>query len=602
MPKATDSVIFSEIEQEILETALRNPELSNSEIADRTGARLTLVRDTRRSYEDEVELSEAAADAAEDAAATPPPGIDAADLSQTQVAILEVLEAEPDLSNAELADRTGARMALVRDTRAEYGEAVTTAESGTGDDADADTDDTDAADAEPSETQAAILESAAAEPDLSNAELADRTGARITLVRDTLREFDIEDVAATDRSTTDESTTDESTTDEPATADTTPEIDTEAFSETQIDIIEAALDDPESTNADIAARTGTRITLVRDTIRAYESDGDGTDTGTETDHTGTDSETDHTGTDSETESDADGTDVLADVDTEAFSETQLDVLETALQEPALSNAEIADRTDTRIALVRDTLFDYEYDEKPWAGEPDEADDDADDETASEPSTPTSEEPELPETTASDLLSPAERAILETALQEPELTNAEIAARTDTRLTLVRDTRRNYEAAVDLAAPTDDSETSGDADATGASATDEPELPETTDSELLSPAERAILETALQEPELTNAAIADRTDTRITLVRDTRRAYEAAVDLADDGESAAAETDETAEAAETTETTEIDETAETTETAEPAASTGGSEGGSNTGLLIALLVGLLLVIVLAVTLL
>jgi len=154
MPKTTDSVIFSEIEREILETALQNPALSNSEIADRTGARLTLVRDTRRTYEDEVELSEAAAEAAEAAdAARSPAGVDDADLSETQVAILEALQADPTLSNAEVADRTGARMALVRDTRAEYGEAVTAAETAADDSEDADTDDTtDTAD-EPSEAR-----------------------------------------------------------------------------------------------------------------------------------------------------------------------------------------------------------------------------------------------------------------------------------------------------------------------------------------------------------------------------------------------------------------------------------------------------------------
>jgi len=54
MGKTTDSVIFSDAEQEILEIALQNPALSNSEIADQTGYRLALIRDTRRQYEDEL--------------------------------------------------------------------------------------------------------------------------------------------------------------------------------------------------------------------------------------------------------------------------------------------------------------------------------------------------------------------------------------------------------------------------------------------------------------------------------------------------------------------------------------------------------------------
>ena len=620
MPKTTDSVIFSDIEQEILETALRNPELSNSEIADRTGARLTLVRDTRRNYEDEVELSEAAAEAAE--TPDPPAGVDDSDLSDTQLAILEALQAEPTLSNAEIADRTGARIALVRDTRTEYGEAVTAAESAADDDAgDADDDSADADDG-PSETQAEILELAAAEPNLSNAELADRTDNRITLVRDTLREFD-----------------------------------TDAFSDTQVDIIETALDDPELTNAEIADRTGSRITLVRDTIRAYDSEGDGSD---------------DTETGADTSDESDTADVLADVDTDAFSETQLNVLETALANPELTNAEIAAETGTRIALVRDTRFDHEYDEKPWAGdvdEPDDGDDDEGGEAATE-STPTSTEPELPETTASELLSAAEREILETALEDPELTNAEIADETGSRITLVRDTRRTYEDAVDLAEPTDDAdatetavggepeelpettdsellsdaerevletalenpestnaeiadetgsritlvrdtrrtyedavdlaEPTDDADATETAVGGEPEeLPETTDSELLSDAEREVLETALENPELTNAEIAEQTGSRITLVRDTRRSYEDAVDLADgDGSGGEPTADSTPESAEVDQT-EAADAAESTGSAEPA---GGSEGGLNTGLIVALLIGLLLVIAIAASLL
>ena len=560
MPKTTDSVIFSDIEQEILETALRNPELSNSEIADRTGARLTLVRDTRRNYEDEVELSEAAAEAAE--TPDPPAGVDDADLSDTQLAILEALQAEPTLSNAEIADRTGARIALVRDTRTEYGEAVTAAESAADDDAgDADDDSADADDG-PSETQAEILELAAAEPNLSNAELADRTDNRITLVRDTLREFDTDATADSGTSAADRST---------------PAIDTDAFSDTQVDIIETALDDPELTNAEIADRTGSRITLVRDTIRAYDSEGDGSD---------------DTETGADTSDESDTADVLADVDTDAFSETQLNVLETALANPELTNAEIADETGTRIAFVRDTRFDHEYDEKPWAGdvdEPDDGDDDEGGEAATE-STPTSTEPELPETTASELLSAAEREILETALEDPELTNAEIADETGSRITLVRDTRRTYEDAVDLAEPTDD------ADATETAVGGEPEeLPETTDSELLSDAEREVLETALENPESTNAEIAEETGSRITLVRDTRRSYEDAVDLADgDGSGGEPTADSTPESAEVDQTGAAD-AAESTGSAEPA---GGSEGGLNTGLIVALLIGLLLVIAIA----
>ena len=569
MPKTTDSVIFSEIEREILETALQSPELSNSEIADRTGARLTLVRDTRRAYEDEVELSEAAAEAAEAAeAAAPPAGVDDADLSETQVAILEAIQADPTLSNAEVADRTGARMTLVRDTRAEYGEAVTTA--GPAGDADADDDDpTAATDDRPSETQATILEMAAAEPELSNAEIADRTNNRITLVRDTLQEFDIDAPADTGTATDSATSVD---------AGLTPEADTDALSETQVEIIETARENPESTNAEIAERTGSRITLVRDTVREYESDSDGANTGSDTG--GTDMESD-------TEADSGREDVLADVDTDAFSATQLDVLETALRNPELTNAEIAEQTGTRITFVRDTRFDHEYDEKPWVGNlEDPGDDEADDDAADESTTTSSEPDELPETTASELLSAAERAILEAALDDPALTNAEIAEETGTRIALVRDTRRTYEDAVDLAESTDDA-----ADESTTTSSEPDELPETTASELLSAAERAILEAALDDPALTNAEIAEETGTRIALVRDTRRTYEDAVDPADGDESTGATaTDSVAESIEP----------DSAESAGSADHAGGSTGGLNTGVLIALLIGLLVVLVLVVS--
>src|SRR6056297_944132 len=123
MPNTTDSVIFSETEREILETALQNPDLSNAEIAEETGTRITLVRDTRANYEDEVEL---AADVVDEGSETPT-AVDDAELSQTQAEILEQVASDPTMLNAEIAEKTGARVALVRDTREEYQDAIDTA-------------------------------------------------------------------------------------------------------------------------------------------------------------------------------------------------------------------------------------------------------------------------------------------------------------------------------------------------------------------------------------------------------------------------------------------------------------------------------------------
>jgi len=577
MPKTTDSVIFSDVEQTILEAALQNPDLSNAEIAERTGARLTLVRDTRANYEDDVELAEDVAERAEEStelAAT----VDDADLSETQAEILDAVAGDPTLSNAEIADETGARIALVRDTRAEYGDAVeATAESAdeSADDA-AESSSTEAA--EPSDRQAAILELAAENPDMTNAEIAAETGARITLVRDTRSEFG---GATAETEAVD------------SAAESAAEIDTDGFSETQIELLETVAANPELTNAEIADETGTRITLVRDTISQHESDD--SDTAAE-----------------ETTASDDDTDVLADVDTAAFSGAQLEILEIALSNPELTNGEIADETGSRIALVRDTLYEHEYDDKPWDKDLDDDGDDADTDEDDEVATPSEEPIEMPETTASDLLSEAERAILEAALSNPELTNAEIAEETGARLTLVRDTRATYEAVVDLPDEADNAAESGSADT---DTTGEP-----------TERQREILEAIGSDPERTNAEIAAATGARITFVRDTRAAYDAEVadseddavaetasaevdtadevaaaeDTAEDTTGAAAEDttgaaveDTTGAAAEDTTGAAVEDTAEAAaeDTAEAAAEQ--SSGGSGTAVLLLIVVLLLI---------
>ncbi|MFD1642851.1 winged helix-turn-helix domain-containing protein [Halohasta litorea] len=544
MPKATDSVIFSETEREILETALQNPDLSNAEIAEKTGTRLTLVRDTRATYEDEVELAE---DVAEESVETPA-AVDDAALSETQAEILELVASDPTMLNAEIAEQTGARVALVRDTREEYEDAIDTAADSANESTDGSSDSS-TEDVEPTETQAAILELAADDPEMTNAEIAEKTGARITLVRDTRSEFEGDDGA---------NVTDGSAHSDTESADA---IDSEAFSGTQLEILETAQANSGMTNAEIAEETGTRITLVRDTIRHHESDDD----------SAADQSAD------EPAASDDDTDVLSAVDTEAFSGAQLEILEAALSNPELTNAEIAAQTGARITLVRDTLYEYEYDDKPWDKDLEADTDDSESESDDvDEATPTEETIEIPETTASELLSEAEREILETALENPELTNGEIAEQTGSRLTLVRDTRATYEDAVDLA---DESEESAETEPSGTDTTGE-----------LSDRQREILDAVQANAELTNAEIADQVGARVTLVRDTRATY------GDDFEAA-----DTA-AAETTDTAGDDSSEAADDTVEASAGTASDgTGGISAGPIVAILIGLLLAIAVAASL-
>jgi transcription initiation factor IIE alpha subunit len=558
MPKATDSVIFSETEREILETALQNPDLSNAEIAEKTGTRLTLVRDTRANYEDEVELAE---DVAEESDETPA-AVDDAELSETQADILDLVASDPTMLNAEIAAETGARVALVRDTREEYEDAIDTSTDSADEGTDDSSDPSSTEDAEPTETQAAILELAADDPEMTNAEIAEKTGARITLVRDTRSEFEGDDGA---------DVTEGSTHSDTGSADA---IDSEAFSETQLGILETAQANPGMTNAEIAEETGTRITLVRDTIRHHESD----------DESVADQSAD------EPAASGDDTDVLSAVDTEAFSGAQIEILEATLSDPELTNGEIAAQTGARITLVRDTLYDYEYDDKPWDKDLEADTDDSESESDSvDETTPTEEAIEMPETTASDLLSEAEQEILETALEHPELTNDEIADRTGSRLTLVRDTRATYEDAVDLA---EDSQESAETEPSRTETTGEP-----------SDRQREILDAVQANAELTNAEIADQVGARVTLVRDTRATYGddfEAGDTADTSDDTVVDDTETAAAYSADSSAETPDSATETPESDASAASDGT-GGIGAGPIVAILIGLLLAIAVAASL-
>ena len=476
MLKPTTSASFSDTEQEILEAALRNPEATNADIAEQVGARVALVRDVRAEYEDEVELPE------DESLETEPTGSVDADLSATQQAILDAAQADPEATNAEIADETGARITLVRDTLTEHGDDIEPVETestteerskSTGSD-------------ELSDTQEKILAYAEKNPDATNAEIADEVGARITLVRDTLA--DSEGGFEFGGGTGGESSGDSS---DSAGDDITAEI------------REVAEANPEWTNAEIAEEVGARVTLVRDTL----------------------SDADYSGS---VTTDSDG-ELPAGVDASVLNPTEQAILETAQANPELTNAEIASKTGTHVAIVRDTRVEYEPGKSADYGgegviEEDEADED---------------EAETTTTTESKEWTPGEPSetqisILEVARNNEELTNSEIAAEVGARLTLVRDTLSDY-ADVEL----------DELDSDGTSSYEPAEPTELSD---LSETEQAILEAVAEDSEQTNSEIADNVGARVTLVRDTRTNYAGQFGTVDSAEAAgASESDDTAAA-------------------------------------------------------
>ncbi|TQQ83515.1 winged helix-turn-helix domain-containing protein [Halonotius terrestris] len=452
MKKPVDSASFSETETAILTAALQNPEATNADIAEETGARVALVRDVREEHEDNVELP----DDYDESAATG--GVDAdGDLSAAQESILEYAADNPDATNADIADATGARVTLVRDTLAEHGDSVESTGSSGGDSG---SDSTAAASKESSDTQQAILDYADENPDATNAEIADEVGARVTLVRDTLAEHGSGSSSSSSSGSSGGSSTG-------------------SDSDLQSEIVDYADENPEATNAEIADAVGARVTLVRDTL----------------------ADNDYS---SEIET-ASGGELPAGVSASMLNETEQAILELAQEDDELTNADIAEKTGTTVSVVRDTRVKHEPGKSAdYGGEGTIQEDDEDDEEET-----ADETDESREWTPGDPTELQEE-ILETALQNEELTNAEIATETGARLTLVRDTLTDYD---DLTL--DDLED-------GVSSSYEPEEPSGRGD--LSDTEQAILDAADEDPEATNAEIAEQVGARVTLVRDTRENY------------------------------------------------------------------------------
>jgi DNA-binding Lrp family transcriptional regulator len=479
MKKPTNSASFSDTESAVLEAALRDPEATNAEIADQTGTRVPAVRDIRNEYEDEVELPDDAAEAGD----TVDIDAEAGDLSDAQLAVLEAAASDPSATNAEVAEETGKRITFVRDTRNEYEDQVDVGvepETDDSDDAAAGSDEV-----ELSELQQEILDLVAADPTLTNAEIAEETGARVTLVRDTRAEHGdggfefggepaddggddtgvadsdsgadgdlqarIQELAEENPEMTYGEIAAEVGARVPLVRDTLadydyssgggietaddgelpPGVDASMLSDTEQAILELAQEDPELTNAEIAAKTGTHVAIVRDTRTEHEP-GKSADYGGQ----GTIEE------DDEDDDDAGTVSTSADDDREwepgEPSDLQTEILRLALENPELTNAEIAAETGARIPVVRDTRDDYADLE---LSELDHDTGEATGESSIDagPGEPTA----------------VQESILAAAAENPDATNAEIADDLGVRVTLVRDTRRTYEAGdADSASDTD----------------------------------------------------------------------------------------------------------------------------------------------------
>ncbi|RJX44581.1 hypothetical protein DM826_02925 [Halonotius aquaticus] len=467
MKKPTDSASFSDTESAVLEAALRDPEATNADIAEQTDTRVALVRDIREEYEDQVELPDDAADA-DDAVDI---DVDAADLTDSQLAVLEAAARDPDATNADIAEKTGKRITFVRDVRNEYEDQVDV-----GVEPAADEDDSDATDGndevELSDRQQEILALAEEDPDLTNAEIAEQTGARVTLVRDTRSEhadggFEFGGEAADDSGSadSDDGSTDGNLQEQiqqvaadnpewtygeiaaevgarvPLVRDTLadydyssgggietaddgelpPGVDASVLTDTEQAILELAQEDPELTNAEIAAKTGTHVAIVRDT-RVEHEPGKSADYGGQGTIEEDDADDDDAGTVSASSDDD------REWEPGEPSDLQTEILRLAFEDPELTNAEIADETGARIPVVRDTRDDYADLERS------DLDDDTDEET-----TESSIDTGPGEPTA------VQESILDAVAENPDATNAEIAADLDVRVTLVRDTRRTYDA-------------------------------------------------------------------------------------------------------------------------------------------------------------
>ena len=219
--KPVDSASFNKTEQAVLEAALRNPNATNREIAARVNTHVGVVRDIRTEYEaiatlpgDETPPAEANESAME---------FDQELLSSAQEEILTLAREEPTLTNAEIADQTGSRLPLVRDTIATHGPEMSTRRRGG--DGPTPTDS-----ASFNETEQAVLEAALQNPAATNKEIAASVDNHVGMVREISdKHGDTASLTADDNAETSAST-----------GDGEPSADGQKLSETQQAILEVA--------------------------------------------------------------------------------------------------------------------------------------------------------------------------------------------------------------------------------------------------------------------------------------------------------------------------------------------------------------------------
>ena len=477
-----DSASFNATESAVLETALRNPKATNAEIAATVDTTVGLVRDIREQYEDEATLPEGTEGPARsgDTTASEAPTAETG-LSDAQADILAAAEEAPGATNAEIAEQTGSRLTLVRDTLAAHGDEIDTEQSQPADGS------TPVDSASFNATESAVLEAALREPSASNAEIAARVGAHVGLVRDIREQYD-------DEATLPDDADPDSGGDAAATSESSAggmEFDTKLLSAAQEEILDRARENPELSNAEIAERTGHRLPLVRDTRAEHGEQRSGGGSA--------------------------GGKIVKPTDSASFNETEAAVLEAALRSPEATNAEIAERVGVHVGLVRDIRQQYE-DDATLAGDSNQSaaagDSTAEGDSIDESDSAVDSDSAVGSDHDHDNsdLSSTQQAILDTAAANPEDSYAEIADAVNARLPLVRDTLAEY--GEDATATSATADTSRDNEEPAAEAT--------------SSLQQEIIELARENPELTNAEIAERTGARVALVRDIREEYDISV--------------------------------------------------------------------------
>jgi len=180
----------------------------------------------------------------------------------TQQYVLDLLDSEPGMSNADIAEETGTHTALVRDLRKAKRAAAESDDDGSPGKLSSRTRVLDSL----SGTQAAVLQRVAQDPDLSNADLAEAVGTHTALVRDLRSDVQAEVLAHTLRNP------DATNAEIAEQLGTLTAVVRDARSGLEADILEQSVRNPELSNAELAEELGVHIATVRD-ARATYADG-----------------------------------------------------------------------------------------------------------------------------------------------------------------------------------------------------------------------------------------------------------------------------------------------------------------------------------------